>query len=1074
MSVLDQATQERLEAFRASLASLPNESAKTHAFMALVGQLFPASNIVAKLAGGMQKTVRIREGRRVIDSYFGNAVIEFEKSLDVSLEVAVAQLREQAAGLWNGEENPERGLLCVASDGLRWETYQAVLTAPVEGRQLGPEDVHLEPLQTIQLTPDNLSAFWLWLTGLLFRDAQVLPTAERFRLDFGSLSPAFLSAMRKLREAWDVVGAAGEARVAFEAWRRYLTVTYGSLADSGQEVASPETVELFLKHTFLAMIARLLVWAALSKGKAPEGLGNAIEGALSGSYFHRKKIENLVESDFFQWAAEPPTAAIVRPAWEGALGLILTYDLSQLSHDVLKGVYQELVDPKDRHDLGEYYTPEWLCTRLVDEMMPDTGIVSVLDPTCGSGSFLRAAIAHLIDHNPEMDQAELLAAILENVVGIDIHPLAVTIARATYVLALRDLVSSTDRPIHLPVYLADALFLPKEIHQSLLNGRETEIRFGLSKDYAIYLPSQILESGTQFDSAIRLSAAVAADHAERGRETPSRLQRYLGQRVPGFSALLHSEVIVEALWDFVEKLAELIRKQENSIWAFVIVNGYRPALMKNRFDLILGNPPWLSYRYISDPAYQAEVKERAIVEYAIAPSHVKLFTQMELATVFLMHALSTFGKEGARLAFVMPRSVLTADQHEPLRRRDYNANVALTGYWDFMHVRPLFNVPACVLFAKKITSKDSKGPGKPLPVSIWSGRLPNRNMDWAGAKALLDREETTGNVISMGKRTAFSTLKEPPKTGVPGVYLDRFLNGATIYPRNFYFISDPDAPQGIRPDSVYWVQTDEEQAREAKPPYKEIRMSGRVDGGFLFRTAISKHILPFAVLAPAYVALPVVTGVKGIKVVSSEQLADSGHRDFSRWMRHVEEHWNRHRGNKSDRMTVYEWLDYNGKLTSQDLSLPYLVLYNAAGTNISAAVFSRKDCPGTFFVDHKLYYYATRSRAEANYLAAILNASVVNELIKPFQSVGLQGERDIHKKVLELPIPLFDAKTPEHVALAKLGAEAGRQAKKVSAERGEGWPAGLARRRAIVRENLADVLGRIDEAVKALFEVRKS
>lgn len=611
MSTLDQATFAKLEDFRDRVAKLPNESAKTHAFIALTAELFTGSGIAARLAEGIEKVVRIASGRRRIDSYFGNAVIEFEKDLGVSLKTAIGQLREQAAGLWNGEEDPGRGLLCIASDGIRWETYRA---EPVTGAAApyGPNDVELIHLQSLKLAHGELSAFWLWLTGLLFRDAQVLPNAERFRLDFGSLSPAYLDGLRRLKAAWATVGAEGEARTAFQAWRRYLTVTYGQLADSGSEDASPETVELFLKHTFLAMIARLLVWAALSKGRAERGLANSIDEAVTGEYFRRKKIENLVESDFFHWAVEPRAATILRPAWERALALILTYDLTRLNEDVLKGVYQELVDPKDRHDLGEFYTPEWLCTRLVDEMMPKSGVVSVLDPTCGSGSFLRAAIAHLIAHNPRMDREALLAAILENVVGIDIHPLAVTIARATYVLALGDLMEEVEGAVVIPVFLADALFLPAEVHQSLLNGRETEVRFGPAKDRKFYIPSSLLESSAQFDAAVRLSAGVAKDHAVSGAETEARLRRFLQRRLPGDVSRSELATISEGMWQFVECLAGLIRSHEDSIWSFIILNGYRPALLKSRFDLILGNPPWLSYRYISDPDYQAEVKLRAV------------------------------------------------------------------------------------------------------------------------------------------------------------------------------------------------------------------------------------------------------------------------------------------------------------------------------------------------------------------------------------------------------------------------------------------------------------------------------
>ena len=42
----------------------------------------------------------------------------------------------------------------------------------------------------------------------------------------------------------------------------------------------------------------------------------------------------------------------------------------------------------------------------------------------------------------------------------------VTIARATYVLALGSLVRAAKRPIYLPVYLADSLFLPTEVRQA--------------------------------------------------------------------------------------------------------------------------------------------------------------------------------------------------------------------------------------------------------------------------------------------------------------------------------------------------------------------------------------------------------------------------------------------------------------------------------------------------------------------------------------------------------------------------------------------------------------------------------
>src|SRR5690606_33650250 len=158
-------------------------------------------------------------------------------------------------------------------------------------------------------------------------------------------------------------------------------------------------------------------------------------------------------------------------------------------------------------------------------------------------------------------------------------------------------------------------------------------------------------------------AAVAVDHARNNDETVASLRAYLKRDVPTLFERKRVDAMVEALWQFTRELADPIKQEENAIWAFVVRNAYRPAMLRERFDYIIGNPPWLSYRYISDPEYQAEVSRRAIEQYRIAPKSHKLRTQMELATVVLVHTLATFGKNGAQLAFVMPRSVLSADQH---------------------------------------------------------------------------------------------------------------------------------------------------------------------------------------------------------------------------------------------------------------------------------------------------------------------------------------------------------------------------------------------------------------------------
>ncbi len=1070
--------------YASDMASLPNEQAKVQRFAMLVAELFPASKVTMSIPAGAEKIVRLDVGRRRIDTYHGNAVIEFEKNLASTLKTAEAQLREQVAGLWNGGESPERPLVAIASDGLNWRTYRPRPTeSPKKSYQA--DDVQLDAFQAFTVSKDNAHSFWLWLTGLLFRDQSILPDSQRLCHDFGSLSFAYLEGMRALKSTWENLREVGEAQVAFETWRRYLNITYGQLADTGATTPSDDTVSLYLKHSYLSVLARFLVWASLSQGTAPRGFDRAVKSCLDGSFFQDRNLGNLVESDFFHWVSLPEAVAPLATVWERILQIILTYDWRYLREDVFKSLYQELVDPKDRHDLGEYYTPEWLCTRIVDEMLPDEGFCSVLDPTCGSGSFLRAAIAHLLAANPAKPSSELLESVLENVVGIDIHPLAVTIARATYVLALREHIAAAKRPIQIPVYLADSLFLPREVrHMWNGPGGEFELQYGLNPIKKFALPSTILDEPGYFDAVIRVGHRIAVEHAKTPDESAKSLANALKREVPGLARWDKFDAIVEEAWHYAQGMAELINARKNSIWAFIMINAFRPALLRERFDVILGNPPWLSYRYISDPDYQDEVKKRAVHEYRIAPKSQKLFTQMELATVFLAHALKTFGKpknsdigqQAARLAFVMPRSVLSADQHDSFRLHNHDAPVLITRYWDLFDVRPLFNVPSCVVFAEK----SDKGrlrfprPDYSFPSVEWTGRLPERDVDWPVAQERLKFEEKPAYVVRLGSRSAYSTEKgaPPSTTKRPEVshYQSKFHQGATIVPRNFYFVKVNWKKHEFDPAATYSVETDPDQAKTAKKPYNEIILSGQVEGRFLFKTAIAKHVLPFLVLDPADIVLPVEIVDDKPVLRTARQLKDEGYRYIGDWMSRVESEWSRHRGPKLSKTSCYDWLNYSNKLSKQPMKQRYLVLYNAAGTNISAAVFDRNSQNLPFFVEHKLYYFATPKLREADYLAAILNASSIDEIIKPFQSVGLQGERDIEKKVLELPIPKFELSNPLHAQIEGLGCSARIQIQRWLKDKNNKLPTSLARQRALVRSLLKDTLDQIDELVVKLLK----
>ncbi|MBS1767903.1 MAG: SAM-dependent DNA methyltransferase, partial [Acidobacteria bacterium] len=688
-----------------------------------------------------------------------------------------------------------------------------------------------------------------------------------------------------------------------------------------------------------------------------------------------------------------------------------------------------------------------------------------------SGSFLRAAITHYLANNPGGTGNDRLQEILRNVVGIDIHPVAVTIAKATYVLALGKHINAARKPIHIPIYLADSLFLPRDIEANLLEQISgIEIAFGPKKEQRrIVMPEILVHHPDLFDDAIAACAQVAEDHAKSSAETLQSLRNHLASVAPNLENLQGGDQIINALWDFTEKLADLIRSRKDSIWSFIIRNSYRPAMLREGFDFIIGNPPWLSYRFVADPDYQDEIKRRAVTLYKIAPKKGKLFTQMELATVFLAHSMATFATPKGRLAFVMPRSVLNADQHQNLIERKYSpdAKFRLTGYWDLRRVQPLFEVPSCVLFAD--FSANPGDPSDKVKVLEWEGKLPVRDLSWARAEKSLSSTKKTGTVIYLGGRSALSTEKGDEAKSAPSPYQTKFKQGATIVPRNFYFVRMDDLPNPVDPSAQYWAFTDPEQAKQAKKPYTDVNLSGLVEGRFIYSTALSRHLLPFTLMKPTLVLLPLEAKHGALTIQTSEQLSKGGFREFGKWMRKAEGIWRDKRGSKADKQSLHERLDYQRELTRQSFLDKHLVLYNHSGTNVSATYFDREPQSPPFIVDVKLYWAAFDTKEEAIYLATILNSEAVNAAIKPFQSMGLLGERDVHKKVLDLPIPIFDPENLLHQKLLLIGSEAHQKA--AIALNDPSFPSGgaLARQRKFIRTQIQPLLEQIDILVHALL-----
>jgi type I restriction enzyme M protein len=94
------------------------------------------------------------------------------------------------------------------------------------------------------------------------------------------------------------------------------------------------------------------------------------------------------------------------------------YDFTRTPIDAKGIAYQELVGTNLRGDRGQYFTPRRAINLMVEIFDPKED-ETVLDPACGTGGFLRAALDHQLNRWREADRAEGQRQIAEDLANYE-------------------------------------------------------------------------------------------------------------------------------------------------------------------------------------------------------------------------------------------------------------------------------------------------------------------------------------------------------------------------------------------------------------------------------------------------------------------------------------------------------------------------------------------------------------------------------------------------------------------------------------------------------------------------------
>jgi len=739
---------------------------------------------------------------------------------------------------------------------------------------------------------------------------------------------------------------------------------------------------LFTAHSFLVALARAVIRALEQKqNRSPEG-----------------DAREILADGFTAWIIETTQGE----QWgQRLLRKVNAYEWRRRPGDVLRPLYERFVDEKDRKVFGEFYTPDWLAELIVREVCDDawcraavtralealrsgadlTGI-GVLDPTCGSGTFLYHAARKLLKAlNLEyIDGADKSAVVCRLVHGIDVHPVAAEIARATLLRAL-----PTEPPrgkSSLQIHEGDALLIRGDDETALFRPAGDEIRITTPKGEEIFFPD-VFVSRTDFADDLRRFVLSAQQRAPLPKDI-----------LMGLSAKARRDLL-----RCHEQFRDVIKEEGNSVWAWYIQNITGPhRLAQSKVDRIVANPPWVKMADI-----QAEKRKRDLEAFAQRPEvglwvGGKQAPHFDIAQLFIKRARQLYlaSPSSNPAAWLVKKSALGAGNWRKFRA--WHSKICAQTL-DLQKLQPFGGGDArrsCVLFERRPSMHLVDQRAKQLIAQPVNGR----------PKATLQLKEAIGGIAF---HVAPERIPQAPsdylgERGMPG-----FRQGATVVPRVLTNVQHS-APN---PSGQMTVRTISSQHH----PWSAVNpQEGSVPSHWIQPLILSKAILPFAIspAATQKAIIPIADGKDGTALESEPESASPFWALLNTIYR---EHKGAGRNTPSD---LLGQIDFASKLSSQ---LPLrggrrkMVLYPSSGDIMRACRF----VPGSGVIDYTLFRYLASSAGEAAYLVAMLNAPCLNDAFAQSRTSGRDFQLNPWRKV---PIRRFEHGNPRHQALAKLTEQA--------------------------------------------------
>ncbi|WP_208364224.1 N-6 DNA methylase [Helicobacter pylori] len=508
----------------------------------------------------------------------------------------------------------------------------------------------------------------------------------------------------------------------------------------------------FALHSTLSVIIKLLlarfindkshfiVLANLYKTDKLLEVKNFFESIEQGKFFKKMGIINLTDNDFFAWYIKEEFTTPLKNALQKLLFKVCAYeDIEFLNHqsmlDLFKELYLNFIPKVVRHSFGEYYTPYYLAERTllcaIKGKEHDLKSKSFIDPNCGSGTFLCVFINY---KHRNLEKKIDFKTMTQGIVGIDINPIAVLMARANMLIfGLKHCHFDLNATYEIPIYLADSLYVPQTV---MIDHAECLYYKLYTAGLQQVFDTSFIEITLPKKLVLKPDFLEIIHHVEKALINLDK-QRALEILEEESADIQKSKALNEKISQSLDNLIAFEKKGLNSIWLKIFSNYFKVAIY-DKFDFIVGNPAWVQWSVLPE-TYRKNVKENIRLNGLFSRDKNVGGNNLNICALIANKSIERWLKDDGVFCFLMPKSILFNKSFEGFRDLRINSleQVYFNEILDFSKAGEIFEGVGLDFCAFKITKQPLKN--KDIVPLLEYERLPNQynlnaNLEWDKVK----------------------------------------------------------------------------------------------------------------------------------------------------------------------------------------------------------------------------------------------------------------------------------------------------------------------------------------------------